>query len=98
MRQVPGRAEPDRAGVADVELDQGPALRLELAGPAGRLAADFVSDFGQAFAGLQAGRRHRWAGDGRSRKASRKNTPCTASPTTAPDPCEQWVHVRKRFL
>src|SRR3546814_7710475 len=49
--QVPGRAEPERAGVADVELDQGSALRLELAGPAGQLAADFVTDFGQAFAG-----------------------------------------------
>src|SRR3546814_4809846 len=72
--QVPGRAEPERAGVADVELDQGPALRLELAGPAGQLAADFVSDFGQAFAGLQAGRRHRWAGDGRSRKRSEEHT------------------------
>src|SRR3546814_10073491 len=57
--QVPGRAEPERAGVADVELDQGPALRLEFTGPAGQLATDFVSDFGQAFAGLPAGRRHR---------------------------------------
>src|SRR3546814_2624730 len=38
--QVPGRAEPERTGVADVELDQGPALCLELAGPAGQFAAD----------------------------------------------------------
>src|SRR5690606_34922836 len=50
------------AGVADVELDQRPPPRLELAGPAGQLPADFVSDFGPAFAGLQAGRRHRGAG------------------------------------
>src|SRR5690606_20075990 len=60
--QVRGRAEAERAGIADVELDQGPALGLELAGPAGQFAADFVSDFGQAFAGLQAGWRHRAAG------------------------------------
>ena len=53
--QVRRRAEAEGAGVADVELDQLAALGLELEGAPGQLAADFVADFGQAFAGLEAG-------------------------------------------
>ena len=57
--QVLGRAEAEGAGIADVELDQGPTLAFQLAGAPGELAADLVADFGQAGAGLEAGRRHR---------------------------------------
>ena len=59
--QVFRRAEPEGAGVADVELDQGAALGLQFAGPPGQFAADFVADFGEAGAGLEAGQGH-WRG------------------------------------
>ena len=55
--QVLRRAEPEGAGIADVELDQRAALGFEFAGASGQFTADLVADFGQAFAGLQAGRR-----------------------------------------
>src|SRR5690606_1306514 len=60
--QVFGRAEAERARVADVELDQLPALAFEFAGPAGQLAADLVAHFGQALADGQAGYGHRRGG------------------------------------
>lgn len=59
--QMLGRAETERAGVADVELDQLAALGLQLAGSPGQLATDLVADFGQAFTdgeGLDGGGGH----------------------------------------
>src|SRR5690606_39717116 len=51
--QVLRRAEAERAGIADVELDQLAAAGLQFAGAAGELAADLVTHGGQALAGLQ---------------------------------------------
>ena len=78
--QVLGRAEAERAGVADVELDQAAALGLQLARAPRQLAADLVADFGQAGAGLEAGRGHR-AGVRRkkSRQPSGKPAPASAA-------------------
>src|SRR5690606_16369093 len=53
--QVRRRAETERPGIADVELDQAASAGFQLAGAAGEFTADFVTDFGQAFAGLEAG-------------------------------------------
>ena len=55
--QVFRRAEPERARVADVELDQRPALAFQLASSPGQLSADLVADFGEAFTGLEGGLR-----------------------------------------
>ena len=57
--QVFRRTEAERARIADVELHERAALGLQLAGASCQLSADLVSDFGQAFAGLQAAHRHR---------------------------------------
>ncbi|MCY1248160.1 hypothetical protein D9M72_615570 [compost metagenome] len=62
--QVFRRAEPEVAGVADVQLDQLAALRLQLTRSPCQFAPDLVADFGQALAGgkrLQRGRGHDWA-------------------------------------
>jgi hypothetical protein len=59
--QVFRGAETEGAGVADIELDQGAALGLQFAGSPGQFAADFVADFGEAGAGLEAGQGH-WRG------------------------------------
>src|SRR5690606_18784643 len=53
--QVRRRAETEGARIADVELDQAASAGFQLAGAAGEFTADFVTDFGQAFAGLEAG-------------------------------------------
>jgi hypothetical protein len=53
--QMLRRAESEGARVADVQLDQLPALAFQFAGAAGEFAADLVADFGQALAGLQGG-------------------------------------------
>src|SRR5690606_16841024 len=53
--QVRRRAETEGARIADVELDQAATTGFQLAGAAGEFTADFVTDFGQAFAGLEAG-------------------------------------------
>jgi hypothetical protein len=71
--QVLRGAEAEGAGVADIELDQAPALALQFAGAAGEFAADLVTDFGQALAGLEAGDGHRKKrGTGRARQPSGK--------------------------
>jgi hypothetical protein len=56
--QVLRRPEAECARIADVELDLLAALGLEFARPAGEFAADFVTDFGQALAGLEGRGRH----------------------------------------
>jgi hypothetical protein len=48
---APGRGS-RRRRVADVELDQFAALGLELERAPGEFAADLVTDFGQALAGM----------------------------------------------
>ena len=58
LLQVLRRPEAERARVADVELDQRDALGLEFQRPAREFAADFIADFGQAFAGDEAVVRH----------------------------------------
>ena len=82
--QVLRRAEAERARVADVELDQLAALGLQLAGAPGQFAADLVTDFGQAFAGLHGGRdigeqdRGRWPA-----RLAEKASDCSAGRSTA---------------
>ena len=53
-----GRIRDQPLLAADIEFDQRNTLGLKLQRPAGELAADFVADFGQAFAGDNAGVRH----------------------------------------
>ena len=78
--QVLRRAETEGARVADVELDQLAALGLQLAGAAGEFAADLVTDFGQAFAGLQA------AGIGHRGGSCGNGAGQPAKPITGPEP------------
>ena len=77
--QVLGGAEAEGAGIADVELDQLPALALQLAGAPRQFAADLVADFGEAGAGgdLVAGvvRRHRCGAGGKRSRQRNGNQP-----------------------
>ena len=73
------RAESESTRVADVQLDQLPALTFQLAGAPGEFAADLVADLGQAFAGFEggfrAGGRHRRARTKSVAKPSRNRPP-----------------------